>query len=68
MDSTRIIGAEEISKKLGVSKGYAYRLIRMLNTELRDKGSFVLSGKVDRDYFEHRFFNSIEGDARDGRL
>lgn len=65
MDSKRMIGAEEISKELGVSKGYAYRLIRLLNNELREKGTIVLSGKVDRGYFEYRFFNMREDGSRE---
>lgn len=65
MDSTRMIGAEEVSKELGVSKGYAYRLIRLLNAELRKKGTIVLSGKVDRGYFEYHFFDVREDGSRE---
>lgn len=61
-----MIGAEEMSEELGVSKGYAYRIIRMLNHELQAKGNFVLNGKVDRAYFEYRFFDN-KGDDGNGR-
>lgn len=32
------VRAEEVAKELGVSKPYAYKLIRRLNEELRGKG------------------------------
>lgn len=34
----RFIRAEEVADELGVSKPYAYKLIRQLNEELKDKG------------------------------
>lgn len=59
-----MIGAEEVSKELDISKGYAYRLIGLINAKLREKGNFVLSGKVDRDYFEYCFFDIREDGNR----
>mgnify|MGYP000609323035 CR=1 FL=1 len=35
----RFIRAEEVADELGVSKPYAYKLIRQLNEELKDKAS-----------------------------
>lgn len=34
----RFIRAEDVAAELGVSKPYAYKLIRQLNEELRKKG------------------------------
>lgn len=51
-----MIDAQEVAEQLDVSKGYAYRVIRMLNSELKDKGRIVVPGKVSRDYFEYRYF------------
>lgn len=48
--------ADEVAEALGVSKTYAYKLIRKLNTELKDKGCIVLSGRIDRKFFyEHLY-------------
>ena len=50
------ITAEEVSQILGVSKGYAYRVIRNLNTELTQKGFHVIAGKVSTKYFQEKFY------------
>lgn len=48
--------ADEVAEALGVSKTYAYKLIRKLNAELKDKGCIVLSGRIDRKFFyEHLY-------------
>ena len=48
--------AEEISEILGVSKGFAYRLIRNLNAELKAKGFIVVAGKLPTKYFKEKFY------------
>ena len=40
----RFIRAEEVADELGVSKPYAYKLIRQLNEELKDKGFITIAG------------------------
>jgi len=45
---------------LGVSKGFAYRIIRKLNMELKDKGYIVIAGKVPRSYFKKRWYGFKE--------
>ncbi|MBQ9044396.1 MAG: DNA-binding protein [Oscillospiraceae bacterium] len=48
--------ADEVAEALGVSKTYAYKLIRKLNAELKDQGCIVLSGRIDRKFFyEHLY-------------
>ena len=48
--------AEEIAEILGVSKGFAYRLIRDLNAELKAKGFIVVAGKLPTTYFKEKFY------------
>lgn len=60
MQTVRMIGAQEVSNELSVSMGYAYRIIRMLNSELKDQGHITLPGKVNREYYEYRFFDCSE--------
>ena len=50
------IKAEEIAKELGVSKLYAYKLIRKLNEELKNKCFITISGKVNRQFFEEKIY------------
>lgn len=52
----RFIRAEDVAAELGVSKPYAYKIIRQLNEELRKKGFLTIAGRVNRQYFEERFY------------
>ena len=56
MNKNLFIKAEEIAKELGVSKPYAYKLIRKLNEELKNKGFITISGKVSRQFFEEKIY------------
>lgn len=38
--------ADEVAEVLGVSRGYAYKVIKNLNDELHKKGYTIISGKV----------------------
>ena len=50
------LSATDVANILGVSKGYAYRVIRELNTSLKEKGFIVVAGKIPTKYFEKRFY------------
>ena len=56
MQKNLFIKAEEIAKELGVSKPYAYKLIRKLNEELKNNGFITISGKVSRQFFEEKVY------------
>ena len=45
----RFIKADEVAEELGISKPYAYKIIRRLNEELREKGMITMAGRVDRN-------------------
>ena len=45
----RFIKADEVAEDLGISKRYAYKIIRRLNEELREKGMITIAGRVDRN-------------------
>lgn len=61
MSKNIFITAQELAEMLGISKPYAYKLIKQMNNELRDKGFITISGKVSRRYFEEKFYG-MEGD------
>ena len=50
------ITTTELAEMLGISKGYAYKIIRGLNNELKKDGYIVFSGKVPKDYFNKRCY------------
>ena len=47
---------EEAAEMLGISTGYAYKIIRGLNEELKAKGFRTICGKVPTKYFEEKFY------------
>lgn len=53
------VTAEEVAELLGVSRGYAYKVIRGLNNELQAKGFRVISGKVPTKYFREKFYGMV---------
>lgn len=59
---SRTIGADEIAEALGMSRAYAYKLIRRLNKEMEEQGCITVPGRVSRVYFEKRLFEG-EGDS-----
>lgn len=59
---SRTIGADEVAEALGMSRAYAYKLIRRLNKEMEERGCITVPGRVSRAYFEKRLFEG-EGDS-----
>ena len=56
MKKELFVKAEEIAEELGVSKPYAYKLVRELNEELKKKGFLTIAGRVSRRYFEEKCY------------
>lgn len=54
----RSSGRKKFADELGVSKPYAYKLIRQLNEELKDKGFITIAGRVNRQYFNERLYGA----------
>lgn len=52
----------EPEQALGMSRAYAYKLIRRLNKEMEERGCITVPGRVSRAYFEKRLFGG-EGDS-----
>ena len=57
-DNNYMMYAEDISKELGISKGYAYKIIKELNQELKEAGFIVISGRVPRAFWETKFYSN----------
>ncbi len=56
MKEKMFVKAKEIADDLGVSKPFAYKLVREMNEELRAKGFITISGRVSKQYYEERFY------------
>lgn len=64
MSNQVFIRADEIAEELGVSKAYAYKLMQMLNDELKAKGYMTISGRVSRKFFEEKFYGMQPTDKK----
>ena len=54
MNNKMYMNAEEVAEALGISVAFAYKIMRELNAELKQKGYIVVSGRVNRQYFLER--------------
>ncbi len=60
MEKSRFITTAEVAEELGISKSFAYKIIRKLNDELQKKGYMVVTGKVSRLFYEEKFYGFKE--------
>ena len=61
MSKELFVKAEEVARELGISKPYAYKLVREMNEELKEKGFITISGRVSWRYFEEKFYGLRDG-------
>ena len=61
MENKLFMRSEEVAKELGVSRAYAYKLIKKLNEELRAKGYLVIEGRLNREYFMGKIYPNKKG-------
>lgn len=54
MNDKMYMNAEEVAEAMGISVAFAYKIMRELNAELKQKGYIVVSGRVNRQYFLER--------------
>ena len=59
----KFIRVDDVAKELDISKPHAYKIIRMLNDELQAKGFITIAGRVNRQYFNERLYET--GKERD---
>jgi Mn-dependent DtxR family transcriptional regulator len=58
MANNIFIKADEIADEMGVSKPYAYKLVKRLNGELENKGFITIPGRVSRQYYREKVYSS----------
>lgn len=64
MQTNRIITAAEVAEDFSVSEGMAYRIIKKLNSELKEMGYITVAGRVSRKYYEERtYFDPLKHDS-----
>ncbi len=58
MDNKRFMNVGDVATYMDISESMAYKIIRRLNSELRDQGFITVAGKVNRTYFERKIFGA----------
>lgn len=55
----------QIANILGVSRSTGYKIVSILNNELKDKGYYILPGRTSAKYFSERFYdyNDLSSDG-----
>ena len=59
--ANQFMRADEVAKELGISRSYAYKLIRQLNQELKERGFLTIAGRINRDYLKERLYTAESG-------
>jgi Mn-dependent DtxR family transcriptional regulator len=60
MASNTFMRVEDVAQELGVSKSYAYKVVRKLNAELKDKGYLTVAGRISKKFFMEKLCYSEE--------
>lgn len=56
MPDKRFLNSDDVAQILECSKSHAYKLIRIMNNELKEKGFITSAGKVSVKYFNERVY------------
>lgn len=54
MTNRTFMTVEEVAAELGVSKSYAYKIVKQLNDELQKLGYLTVVGRVNTNYFRKK--------------
>ena len=54
MTNRTFMTVEEVAAELGVSKSYAYKIVKQLNEELQKLGYLTVAGRVNTNYFRKK--------------
>lgn len=60
-EEKRFLSVADVTEIMECSKSQAYKIIRQLNDELKEKGFVTLSGKVSAVYFYERTYQGAAG-------
>ena len=58
MKNDLFVTAGEVAQDLGISKPFAYKLVRQMNEELAKTGCITIAGRIDRKFFHEKFYGT----------
>ena len=54
MENKTFMTVEDVAAEMGISKSYAYKIVKMLNEELQQMGYLTVAGRVNTNYFRKK--------------
>lgn len=54
MEQKTFMTVQEVADELGVSKSYAYKVIKQLNEEMQKLGYLTVNGRVNTQFFQKK--------------
>lgn len=54
MDNKIFMTVQEVADELGVSKLYAYKVVKQLNEEMQKLGYLTVNGRVNTQFFQKK--------------
>ena len=54
MTNRTFMTVEEVAAELGVSKSYAYKIVKQLHDEFQKLGYLTVAGRVNTNYFRKK--------------
>ena len=54
MENKAFLTVEEVAAEMGVSKSYAYKIVKKLNEGLQQMGYLTVSGRINANYFRKK--------------
>lgn len=66
MENSMFVNAATVAADFGVSESMAYRIIKKLNTELKEKGYITVAGRVSRQYYQERTYGLTRTERSEG--
>ena len=54
MENKAFLTVEEVAAEMGVSKSYAYKIVKKLNEELQKMCYLTVAGRINSNYFRKK--------------
>lgn len=54
MEQKTFMTVQEVADELGVSKSYAYKVVKQLNEEMKKLGYLTVNGRVNTQFFQKK--------------
>jgi len=67
MSGNSFMRVDDVAQELGISKSYAYKIVRKLNAELKERGYLTVSGRISKKFFMEKLcYGSSDSKERKG--